>query len=328
MHLIKLNYWILKYLIVPHWPNIKETKTALENKFEEINTNIINVKQSVKKLESKQKDMNNTEKNNSNIIKQNVKTTKDATTQTETQIEDKPPHFQRSQHTMIQRHYIKIKETLDSNRKFINFKELLLTEKEETNPVVILCGNTKRAEEILKTKQIDSPHQIMLHIGIYDIDTQDTRDIAVKIKTLAEAYQTRFNCEVFVSEVAPRGDQYNSHVNTVNKELRYHLSSSIVKRISDENLNPSHLHDDKHLRRNKTHGELLTGVQLFVRNLFESITNKPMAPQKIQKILRQTKKPPSRYQSQPRNKEKKPNIYPEQSYRVIAIVLAIKTHSK
>ena len=41
----------------------------MENKFEEINTNIINVKQSVKKLESKQKDMNNTEKNNSNIIK-------------------------------------------------------------------------------------------------------------------------------------------------------------------------------------------------------------------------------------------------------------------
>ena len=46
---------------------VKETKTAMENKFEEINTNIINVKQSVKKLESKQKDMNNTEKNNSNI---------------------------------------------------------------------------------------------------------------------------------------------------------------------------------------------------------------------------------------------------------------------
>ena len=124
---------------------------------------------------------------------------------------------------MIQRHYIKIKETLDSNRKFINFKELLLTEKEETNPVVIPCGNTKRAEEILKTKQIDSPHQIMLHIGIYDIDTQDTRDIAVKIKTLAEAYQARFNCEVFVSEVTPRGDQYKSHVNTVNKEIRHYL---------------------------------------------------------------------------------------------------------
>ena len=67
---------------------VKETKTVMENKFEEINTNIINVEQSDKKLESKQKDMNNTEKNDSNIIKQNLKTTKDATTQTETQIED------------------------------------------------------------------------------------------------------------------------------------------------------------------------------------------------------------------------------------------------
>ena len=128
-------------------------------------------------------------------------------------------------------------------------------------------------------------------------------------------YQTRFNCEVFVSEVTPRGDQYNSHVNTVNKELRHHLSNSMVKRISHENLNPSHLHDDRHLRRNKTHGELLSGVQLFARNLFESITNKPMAPQKIQKILRQTKKPPFRYHSQHRSEEEeKPNIYPEKSY--------------
>ena len=35
--------------------------------------------------------MNNTEKNNNNINKQNLKITKEATTQTETQIEDKTP---------------------------------------------------------------------------------------------------------------------------------------------------------------------------------------------------------------------------------------------
>ena len=41
-----------------------------------------------------------------------------------------------------------------------------------------------------------------------------------------------------------------------------------------------------------------------------------MAPQKIQKILQQTKKPPSRYQSQHRNEEKKKsNIYLDQNYR-------------
>ena len=90
----------------------------------------------------------------------------------------------------------------------------------------------------------------------------------------------------------------------------------MVKRISHENLNQSHLYHDRHLRRNKTPGALLSGVQLFARNLFEFITSKPMAPQKIQKILRQTKKPLFKYQSQPRNEEKKkPNIYPEKSYR-------------
>ena len=228
---------------------VKETKTAIENKFEEINTNIINVKQSVKKLVSKQKDMKNTEKN----IRQNLKTTKDTTTQTETQIEEKTPALpEKLAHNDTDALYKdnrNIYIITDSNRKFINFKELLLTEEEETNPIVTPCGNIKRAEEIL-----DSPHQIILHIGIYDIDTQDTRGIVVKIKTLAEVYQSRFNCEVFVSEVTPRGDQYNSHVNTVNNELRHQLSSSVVKRISHENLNQSHLHDDRYLRRNKIHG--------------------------------------------------------------------------
>ena len=299
---------------------VKETKTAMENKFEEINTNIFNVKQSLKKLESKQKNMNNTEKNNNNINKQNLKITKEATTQTETQIEDKPPAlFEKLAHNDTDALYKdkrNIYIIMDSNRKFINFKELLLTEEEETNPIVAPCRNIKRAEEIVKINQIDSPHQIILHIGINDIDTQDTRDIVVKIKT-TEAYQTRFKCEVFLSEVTS-GDQYNSHVNTVNKELRHHLSNSVVIRISHEklNLNPFHLHDDRNLRRNKTHGELLSGVQLFAKNLFESIINKPMTPQKIQKILRQTKKPPFRYQSQPKYEgKKKQNIYVENSYR-------------
>ena len=142
---------------------------------------------------------------------------------------------------------------MDSNRKFINFKELLLTEEEETNPIVVPCRNIKRAEEILKTNQIDSPHQIILHTGIYDI---------WKFKPIP----------------------------------------------------PFHI--DRHLHRNKTHRELLSGVRLVAKNLFESIINKPMIPQKIQKILWQTKKPLFRYQSQPKNHEKeKPNIYPEKSYR-------------
>ena len=102
---------------------VKETKTALENKFEEINTNIFNVKQSLKKLESKQKDMNNSEKNNNNINEQNLKITKEATTQTETQIEDKPPAlFGRLAHNDTDALY-KVKETYIS--KWIQNENLL-----------------------------------------------------------------------------------------------------------------------------------------------------------------------------------------------------------
>ena len=132
-----------------------------------------------------------------------MKTTKDATTQTETEIEDKlptrPEKLAHNDADTLYKDKRNIYIIINSNRKFINFKELLLTEEEETNPIVIPCGNIKRTEEFLKTNQIDSPQQIILHIRINDIDTQDARDIAVKIKTLAEAYQTRFNCEVFVS---------------------------------------------------------------------------------------------------------------------------------
>ena len=92
-----------------------------------------------------------------------MKTTKDATTQTETEIDDKlptrPEKLAHNDADTLYKDKRNIYIIINSNRKFINFKELLLTEEEETNPIVIPCGNIKRAEEILKTNQIDSPHQ-------------------------------------------------------------------------------------------------------------------------------------------------------------------------
>ena len=83
--------------------------------------------------------MNNTEKNNSNIIKQNVKTTKDATTQTETQIEDKPPTLsEKSAHNDTEALYKdkrNIYIIMDSNRKFINFKEVIKRNKPSSYPM-------------------------------------------------------------------------------------------------------------------------------------------------------------------------------------------------
>ena len=95
---------------------------------------------------------------------------------------------------------------MDSNRKFINFKEVSAAEfNNNLTPIVIPCGDTRKAESILNSIQIRTPHIILLHIGINDLDDQRPEDITLDLKELAESFQNKFICEVFVSGVTPRG---------------------------------------------------------------------------------------------------------------------------
>ena len=171
---------------------------------------------------------------------------------------------------------------MDSNTKFINFKELLAGEFDnKLTPIVIPCGNIRKAESILTSKQMNMPHIILLHIGINDLDDQRPEDIALDLKDLAESFQNKFNCKIFVSGVTPRGDHYQNHVHKVNNRLKQQLSNSTVKLITHNNLNPAHLHDERHLRRNKKQGESTSGVQLLPKNLFEVLTKKSLQPSNL-----------------------------------------------
>ena len=110
---------------------------------------------------------------------------------------------------------------IDSNRKFIGFKEFLAGESDnKLTPIVVICGNIIKAESILTSNQINMPHIILLHIGINGLDDQQPEDIASDLKDLAESFQNKFNCEVFVSGVTPRGDHYQNHVHDVNNRLK------------------------------------------------------------------------------------------------------------
>ena len=96
---------------------------------------------------------------------------------------------------------------MDPNRKFINFKEVLTGEfNNELTPIVIPCGNIRKAESILNSAQISTRHVILLHIGINDLDDQGPEDIALDLKELAECFQNKFNCEV--SGVTRREDDF------------------------------------------------------------------------------------------------------------------------
>ena len=51
---------------------------------------------------------------------------------------------------------------MDSNRKFINFKELLSVENPNGSITAILCGNMNSGERILKSPKIVNPRNCIL----------------------------------------------------------------------------------------------------------------------------------------------------------------------
>ena len=107
-----------------------------------------------------------------------------------------------------------------------------------------------------------------------------------------------------MSEITSRGDCYKIHVQTVNEELRHHLSNSRVKIISHDNQSSSHQHDNRHLRRNKCLIDSLSGVQLFAKTLFESHTRKSMNQINIYKMLRHFNRAPFSFQRTAKSPEK------------------------
>ena len=125
---------------------------------------------------------------------------------------------------------------MDSNRKFINFKELLPEENPNGSITVITCGNVNSAENILKSSKIVKASKILLHIGVNDIDEQHPQDLAFNLRNLAEKFHGKFNCQVFLSDVAPRGDYYEGHVHTVNQELTNQLRNIHIKIVHQKKI--------------------------------------------------------------------------------------------
>ena len=95
-----------------------------------------------------------------------------------------------------------------------------------------------------------------------------------KLKLLPEEYKRKFKCEVFLSGITPRKDQYHQDVEKINHNLSSLLGNSNIKRVKHSNIKPRHLHDDRHLRRNRNQGEVMSGVQLFCKNIYKTMAQK------------------------------------------------------
>ena len=174
---------------------------------------------------------------------------------------------------------------MDSNRKFICFKKLLAEELSDqiASIITIPCGNINKARNILKSHTISNPSKILFHVGINDIDNEHPEDIKYKLKLLAEECKEKFKCEVFLLCITSRKDQYRQDVEMINHNQNGLLRNSNIKRVKHSNIKSQHLHDDRHLKRNRNQDEAMSCVQLFCKNIYETMTQKTIEMELIKK---------------------------------------------
>ena len=131
---------------------------------------------------------------------------------------------------------------MDSNRKFICFKELLAEELYDPNASIITIplGNINNARNVLKSHDISNSSKVLLHVKINDIDNDLPEDIVCKLKLLADGYKEKFKCEVFLSDIKPRKDQYHQGVEIINHNLNSLLENSNMT-VKHSNIKSQHL---------------------------------------------------------------------------------------
>ena len=74
--------------------------------------------------------------------------------------------------------------------------------------------------------------------------------------------------------IKPKKDQCHQDVEIINHNLNSLLANSHIKRVKHSNIKSQHLHDDRHLKRNRNQGEAVSSVQLFCKNIYEIMTQK------------------------------------------------------
>jgi hypothetical protein len=104
-------------------------------------------------------------------------------------------------------------------------------------------------------------------LGTNDIETLSPQQCADGIISLAADIQQQYKCNVFVSEILPRGD-HQSGVDIANDILR-----RAGPTIRHPDIAIQHLYDKKHLDRYRTGNNPLTGTQLLAKDVYRAMRN-------------------------------------------------------
>ena len=66
--------------------------------------------------------------------------------------------------------------------------------------------------------------------------------------------------------------------------MAYKTSKSNIQKVSQNNLSLNYLHDDRHLSRNRSAGEMISRVELLCSNIHGALIGKASEPGTLKKI--------------------------------------------
>ena len=66
--------------------------------------------------------------------------------------------------------------------------------------------------------------------------------------------------------------------------MAYKTSKSNIQKVSQNNLSLNYLHDDRHLSRNRSAGEMISRVELLCSNIHRALIGKASEPGTLKKI--------------------------------------------
>ena len=85
-------------------------------------------------------------------------------------------------------------------------------------------------------------------------------------------------------------DHFQDHVQTANQTMTYKIPKSNIQKVNHVNWSPNYLHDDRHLKRNRSADEMISGVELLCSNIYHVLIEKVPEPGTPKISLRYTRR--------------------------------------
>ena len=172
---------------------------------------------------------------------------------------------------------------MDSNRRYIDAEKFWRGKR----CTKIAAGNVEEVKKTMEQVEFINTKHIIVHVGTNDLEIEkdSPETICRNIIKVGVDLKSKYKMtRVFISQLPPRGDEYNSKRNKVNHLLAQSLPESLML-INNSNLTHKDLHDKKHIRR-----EAIRTLVMNMKNAIKESRDIPTRMETTKTIGEGTKK--------------------------------------